>query len=128
MSSLLFHKPRKPQQSLDLVSLSAILKDNQPPRFQYCPAPIFRYPSTDSPVAVVHYTTPMATDNSSPNPINVTRILGLASGSTFPPGVHLIQYSASDATGNYAKCIFHIVVRGKTAVLCLCISIFGHYF
>ncbi|PIK42250.1 putative sushi, von Willebrand factor type A [Apostichopus japonicus] len=88
--------------------------DNQPPRFQYCPAPIFRYPSTDSPVAVVHYTTPMATDNSSPNPINVTRILGLASGSTFPPGVHLIQYSASDATGNYAKCIFHIVVRATS--------------
>ncbi|XP_071829820.1 sushi repeat-containing protein SRPX-like [Apostichopus japonicus] len=85
--------------------------DNQPPRFQYCPKPIFAYSDPKVTFVVVNYTTPVAMDNSSPNPINVTRVLGRESGSTFSPGVYTIQYTANDDTGNYAECVFYIVVK-----------------
>jgi gliding motility-associated-like protein len=60
---------------------------------------------------VVNYATPTATDNC--GVIAVTRIAGLASGSFFADGIHIITYVAEDAFGNTDTCSFNIIVNEK---------------
>ncbi|MEO5947009.1 MAG: HYR domain-containing protein, partial [Chitinophagaceae bacterium] len=58
---------------------------------------------------VVSYGAITATDNCTAP--TITRIAGLASGSTFPIGVTTVTYQAADAAGNTAQCSFTVTVN-----------------
>ena len=58
--------------------------------------------------SIVNYRIPRAFDNCSG--ITLTRVSGLASGSTFPIGVTTITYEAVDASNNKDSCSFDITV------------------
>ncbi len=74
--------------------------------------------------AIVNYSIPTATDNCSG--VTLTRISGLASGSTFPIGTTTIMYEAIDASNNKDTCSFDITVlpsptfpiAGKDTTIC----------
>ncbi len=74
--------------------------------------------------AIVNYSIPTATDNCSG--VTLTRISGLASGSTFPIGTTTIMYEVVDASNNKDTCSFDITVlqiattpfAGKDTAIC----------
>jgi hypothetical protein len=59
--------------------------------------------------AVVTWTAPTATDNCD-GAVSVVRVLGPASGSTFPVGTTPIRFSSKDAAGNISLLNFNVIV------------------
>lgn len=58
------------------------------------------------------FTEPSATDDCVSNiVVTQTDVTGLSNGSTFPVGTTLLQYSASDTSGNVANCELKIIVN-----------------
>ncbi|HHG84433.1 MAG TPA: HYR domain-containing protein [Bacteroidetes bacterium] len=52
------------------------------------------------------------------NPVTVTQITGAPSGSTFPEGLTVITYVASDTFGNTDTCSFTITVESTLEIIC----------
>jgi len=67
--------------------------------------------------AVATYTIPNATTTCTAGGLNLQRIAGPASGSTFPLGTTTITYQATDACGNTETCSFTVTVNGTNANL-----------
>ena len=59
--------------------------------------------------AVVSFADATATDNSGSATVSQTG--GLSSGSTFPVGTTVVEYTATDAAGNTATCSFNVTVN-----------------
>lgn len=59
---------------------------------------------------VTEYALPTAQDNCEGN-LNFELLEGLPSGSVFPPGVTLVQFQVSDASGNTAECSFTVTAN-----------------
>lgn len=89
-------------------SFNVTVEDNEDPTFTGCPGPVITVPNTlGNCGATVTWTPPVANDNcpgvsvsSSHNP-----------GDFFPVGTTTVTYTATDAEGNTATCIFDIVVE-----------------
>jgi len=52
------------------------------------------------------------------NTVTVAQTLGLASGSTFPIGISLVEFTATDAANNTATCTFTVTVGVVPNVIC----------
>ncbi|MBX7242026.1 MAG: HYR domain-containing protein [Bacteroidia bacterium] len=89
-------------------TLSVLFSDIVPPVIQGCPSSISV--STDPGVcgAVINWTAPSVTDNCS---AAILQTQGAVSGSLFPTGTSVIEYTATDAGGNTAVCQFSITVN-----------------
>ena len=70
--------------------------------------------------AVVSFADATATDNSGSATVSQTG--GLSSGSTFPVGTTVVEYTATDAAGNTATCSFNVTVNDTEAPLISCPS------
>ncbi|MGV9011832.1 MAG: HYR domain-containing protein [Flavobacteriales bacterium] len=88
-------------------SFTITVVDNIPPSIS-CPANITVNAAAGTCGQTVTYTIPVGTDNCSG--VSTARTAGLASGSTFPVGVNMVTYMATDAAGNNASCSFTITV------------------
>jgi hypothetical protein len=85
-----------------------------------CPTGITVSTATGECSAVVTYSTPTASDNC--GAVTVTRILGSASGSTFPVGTSTILYEAEDQVANTKECSFTVTVLDQENPLLVCPS------
>jgi len=78
------------------------------------PADITNVIATSAQGAVVNYTTPVGTDNCS---VTTAMTAGLADGSTFPIGITVVTYVATDGSGNIASVSFNVEVVGIAPVI-----------
>jgi len=81
---------------------------NQPPVFHDCPADIVVDNDPGLPSAVVSWMPPTATDASGVPP---TVVSTHNPGDTFPVGLTAVTYTAADADGGTATCLFNVIVR-----------------
>jgi hypothetical protein len=91
--------------------------DNLPPDIT-CPGDITVFNQPGQCNAQVTYNVP-APDNCDPNP-TIVLTSGLASGSAFPEGTTLVEWTATDATGNSATCSFTVTVIDNELPNVLC--------
>jgi large repetitive protein len=78
-----------------------------------CPAQINMTAPAGATGMVVNYATPTGnTLCTQTGTLNIVRITGPASGSTFPIGTTQVCYRATDACGATASCCFNVVVTG----------------
>ena len=85
--------------------------DTEAPRIS-CPQNILTTTSTGSCSRVVNYQSPNSTDNCGVISMNVT-LAAHESGSAFPKGQTIINWTAADAAGDASWCMFDIVVLDK---------------
>ena len=95
-----------PSSNTAQCTLSVVVRDQTPPTIS-CPSNmnVSRDPGLCN--ATVSYTAPVGSDACS---VSTALTGGLASGSVFPLGDTLVQYTATDASGNTASCSFTIMV------------------
>lgn len=74
-----------------------------------CPPSVTLETDPNTCTAVAMFMCPIAPDNCSGS-ANPEQILGLPSGSSFPQGVNVVGFQATDASGNSASCTFTITV------------------
>lgn len=91
--------------------------DNELPSI-VCPLNIVRANDANQCGATVTYATPTNSDNCSA--VTLTRTGGLASGSVFPKGVTMVNWRATDASGNSAVCDFTVTVNDTQAPTITC--------
>ncbi|WP_139839273.1 HYR domain-containing protein, partial [Christiangramia flava] len=89
------------------MTFTVTVVDNEDPMIT-CPGNIEVSTAEGENFAVVTFEDATATDNCE---VTVTQTSGQASGSEFGPGVHTIEYTATDASGNTAVCSFTITVE-----------------
>ncbi|MFI1770150.1 HYR domain-containing protein, partial [Thalassobellus citreus] len=88
-------------------SFDVTITDNEDPEI-VCPGDIPQNVDAGADGAVVNYTTPVGTDNSTG--AVTTQIAGLASGSLFPVGTTTNTFRVTDAAGNTAECSFDVTI------------------
>lgn len=88
-------------------SFMVTVNDTENPVISGCPANIAVVNDVGQCGAVVNWVVPTATDNCS---VVVTQIQGNPSGSLFPLGTSLIEYTATDPSGNSVSCSFTITI------------------
>ncbi|HLP12161.1 MAG TPA: DUF2341 domain-containing protein [Flavobacteriales bacterium] len=96
-----------------ICSFTITVNDNELPVFASCPVNISVNNSPGFCSEAVNWIVPVATDNC-PG-VSIVQTSGLASGSSFPIGVTLIGYTATDAVGNTSVCSFTITVTDNEA-------------
>lgn len=97
-------------------NFSITIVDNEAPVFASCPANVTVPASAGLCGRVITGSSPTATDNC--GSATVTQTSGLISGSTFPIGVTVQTYQATDASGNIATCSYTITVTdGQNPVI-----------
>jgi hypothetical protein len=94
---------------MSTCSFSVTVNDVEKPVIT-CPGSMTVNATSGSCGAVVNYPAVVATDNCVT--VNITRTLGLASGSNFPPGTTTMTYRATDGalTPNTTECTFTVTV------------------
>ncbi|HMX40178.1 MAG TPA: HYR domain-containing protein, partial [Saprospiraceae bacterium] len=97
-------------------SFMVMVNDTQVPTAK-CPAPVTRYSTSTSCSVPVTYAVTLL-DNCPGG--TVSRVSGLASGSSFPVGVSPVVWKATDASGNTSTCSFSVTVLDtiKPAISC----------
>ncbi|WP_422108066.1 HYR domain-containing protein [Winogradskyella sp.] len=100
-----------------LNSWSIAFDTASPPTFSYCPNNITVNNGFCNPGVL--YPLPTAQDASGQS-LTVTRTRGLASGSTFPPGDTVVEFSATDAYCNTSTCRFTVTIVDNTAPTISC--------
>ena len=91
--------------------------DNEAPFFN-CPMDITAETGVDSCSKVIFWTTPQAFDNCDTTVLAPTA--NIPSGSSFPVGMTIVAYFASDASGNQATCSFTITVTDTQSPTVTC--------
>ncbi|MFI1773631.1 HYR-like domain-containing protein [Thalassobellus citreus] len=100
-----------------LIEIDYLDYINEPPVI-VCPGDIPQNVDTGADGAVVNYTTPVGTDNSTG--AVTTQIAGLASGSLFPVGTTTNTFRVTDAAGNTAECSFDVTITDNEAPSIVC--------
>jgi hypothetical protein len=90
----------------DSCAFSVTVEDTTPPTIE-CPADITVPEDAPGAGAVVNYSEPTYDDNCG---ATLSQIAGLPSGSTFPVGMTMIAFRATDDAGNVAECSFTVTV------------------
>ncbi|WP_262708626.1 HYR domain-containing protein, partial [Hyunsoonleella flava] len=88
-------------------SFDVTVTDNEDPEIT-CPGDFNMNVDAGTCGAIVTYTTPVGTDNSTG--ATTTQIAGLPSGSLFPVGTTTNTFEVTDASGNTATCSFDVTV------------------
>ncbi|GIV33512.1 MAG: hypothetical protein KatS3mg031_1047 [Chitinophagales bacterium] len=101
-------------------SFNVTVVDDDPPVIT-CPSNIVTGNATNACSAPVTYPNPTATDNCIG--LNVQRIAGLASGSSFPVGTTTVTYKATDNFANSATCSFTVTVNDVQPPTAICKNI-----
>jgi hypothetical protein len=91
-------------------TFSVTVVDNQPPAI-VCPTNITVNSTPPNCSAVVTYTAPIGTDNCGSPVTTKTDMTGLSSGSTFPVGTTVLQYTVTDAAMLTSACTFAVIVN-----------------
>lgn len=100
-----------------LHSVSYLNLDTSPPVLLSCPDDIIVIADLGTKSKIVNWTEPVYSDNSGGVP-TVEQQTGFSSGYKFVEGVHSVQYTATDFTGNVNyECAFKIQVRGKYQIV-----------
>jgi hypothetical protein len=99
-------------------SFSITVVDAQPPTV-ICPANIIRPTDPNLCSAVVHYTTPIYSDNCAGGSA-VLSSSGITSGSAFPKGISTVLWQATDGVGLTKTCSFTITVNDAQAPTITC--------
>jgi gliding motility-associated-like protein len=111
---------RDPFGNTDSCSITVVVNDNEDPIFVNCPArktfTINLFPGTCESIA--NWNIPIATDNCSG--VNVVQSYGPPLGSVIVEGNYLIEYQATDASGNYTYCNFSIEVVDTEEPVIIC--------
>ncbi len=97
-------------------SFDVTVIDNQPPSIS-CPANISAGNDPGQCDALVHYTLSSA-DNCSGE--SVSQTAGIASGSSFPIGTTVNEFTVTDASGNTASCSFSVSISDTEAPQIFC--------
>jgi hypothetical protein len=100
----------------DSCVFAVTVTDNQAPIFT-CPSDMAVNTDPGSSVAVVSWTTPVATDNVDAVP---SISISTPSGSSFPVGSHDVTYTVSDVQGNIFQCSFNVTVTDNEAPTITC--------
>lgn len=90
-------------------TFSVTVTDNEFPVFTSCPGNIVLPNTAGTCGAIASWSAPLATDNCGAP--TITQTLGLSSGSTFSVGVHNIEFTATDASGNATVCSFTVTIN-----------------
>lgn len=69
--------------------------------------------------AIVNFTDALAIDPED-GPLPTTQTMGPASGSSFPVGVTVVQYSVTDSDGNTSTCEFNVTVTDNQLPMAVC--------
>lgn len=96
--------------NLSTCSFNVVVKDVTPPSIGQCPAEVRVAVQQTTCEASVTWTPPVVTDNCS---AQITS--DYQPGDTFPIGETVVTYTASDPTGNMAKCSFTVYVNNANA-------------
>ena len=81
--------------------------------FTFCPDTI--KVSTIREVETVHWSVPEASDNVGVAILNGSHV----SGSSFPLGLSVVNYTATDRAGNQARCSFTVKVSEGNHLICV---------
>ena len=92
------------------TSFTVKVVDTTPPAFSVVPSDVTAEPSSAT-GAVVTYTVPVAADLDGP----VTIVTDHANGTLFPFGTTVVQYTATDASGNVSSGSFKVTVADTLA-------------
>ncbi|MCB9308931.1 MAG: HYR domain-containing protein [Lewinellaceae bacterium] len=101
-------------QSGNTASCNLIVEvlDTQKPHFTNCPRlDIIQNVETERCGAYVTFSEPLATDNCWSATVTKTDQTGLNSGSIFPSGTTILEYLATDPSGNTAVCSLRVIVN-----------------
>lgn len=90
-------------------SFDITVVDNEDPLI-ICPSDTIVYNSTSSCEVLVNYNLPIISDNCSSEFLTQIDFTGLTSGSLFPNGTTLLEYSVDDSHNNSASCEFEITI------------------
>ena len=87
--------------------------DVDPPIFTFCPKSI--KVNTVREAEIIHWSKPEVKDN-----IGVAYVNGSHTpGSLFPPGKHVVNYTATDRAWNKAYCSFTVIVSEGSQFFCV---------
>jgi hypothetical protein len=98
-----------------MCSFNITVNDTQDPSIT-CPANVVANAAPGQPNAVVNYPAPVASDNCP----GVNSVCVPASGATFPPGLTMVNCTATDASGHTDNCAFNVTVNGTTPLTLTC--------
>ncbi|MBA6154723.1 HYR domain-containing protein, partial [Gelidibacter maritimus] len=96
------------------------VEDTIPPTFTSCPTNFNLSNDLNTCGAVVNFTIPTATDNCGTAVVTQTDMSGLTSGSVFPVGTTIIEYTATDANGLTSVCSFTVTVSDDELPTIVC--------
>ncbi|MBR9920014.1 MAG: HYR domain-containing protein [Bacteroidetes bacterium] len=86
--------------------------DNEAPEFTNCPRPdIIQDAEPGICGAYVNFSPPTATDNCGAVVVSQTDATGLSTGSVFPVGMTILDFEATDPSGNVSQCSLRIIVN-----------------
>ncbi|MEW6730076.1 MAG: HYR domain-containing protein [Acidobacteriota bacterium] len=91
------------------------VRDAQPPSIN-CPADLFFDAPADQCSMVVNYPAINVSDNSG----NASLVVTPPSGSIFPIGTTTVRVTATDNSGNIARCSFNVTIRDQNPPTILC--------
>lgn len=94
-------------------SFNVQVSDIEKPTIE-CPPDTIIWIEGNDPSVVYNYKEPIARDNCSIAELKLTD--GAKSGTAFTQGVHVISWSAKDASGNLATCSFTVTVKRRETV------------
>ncbi|WP_092647434.1 HYR domain-containing protein [Jannaschia faecimaris] len=102
------HRATDAAGNTDDKSFTVTVSDNDPPVFGSTQADINVETDFNQTSAVVTFSTPTASDNS--GTVDVTQTRGPSSGSAFPVGTTLVEFTATDPTGLTTTLQFNVTV------------------
>lgn len=96
------------------------VEDNEAPII-VCPADISANTDAGDCFALVSFAMPYTQDNCGVD--TVVQTVGLPSGSQFPVGVNIVEFTVTDVNGNVSTCSFTITVTDNEAPVAVCQNI-----
>ena len=109
--------------NIDTCAVKVTIVDDGVPVFVNCPDTISSCNDVDQCGANVNWFLPIAIDNCD-DTLAVSLTAGLPSGSFFPVGTTVIQYTATDDDGNSSTCDFVVIVSDCQMPTAVCKDIF----
>ena len=94
------------------IAVSGTANDTIAPVLSGLPSNISQSAEAGASSAIVTYSAPTATDNSS-GAVTIARTTGLASGAAFPIGVTTVTYTATDTAGNVYTQSFTVTIAAS---------------